>query len=131
MQTRTRISVQLLASLLFPVFRNRLLGCASANYIERDIAASGQSECDSAFLARRKLMPPMRDSRRQNAASTRERIPLPMLSGEIARRTGKPAPGYARLYHAVLDGTLPASRGQNGRISVDEADMPAICARFA
>lgn len=58
------------------------------------------------------------------------RIKLPLVSRKISDRTGLPGPSYRQLYTAVLNGTVPAELGPNGRWTVAEDDLDAIAAAF-
>jgi hypothetical protein len=51
--------------------------------------------------------------------------PLPRLGAKLIELTGKPGPGYRKLYALVLDGTLPAET-RNGRLFVPDADLPRV-----
>ena len=51
------------------------------------------------------------------------KTPLKLLSGKLAQRTGQPAPGYRRVYQAILDGHIPAVR-VGRELMVDDADLP-------
>jgi hypothetical protein len=54
-----------------------------------------------------------------------DRIPLSLLPRELIR-FGGPAVSYRAAYNLVLDGRLPAERGEAGRWSVARDDLPAI-----
>ncbi len=47
------------------------------------------------------------------------RVPLTALSRELTARTGKPAPGYRKLWSMIVNGELPAEQLMNGRYEVD------------
>jgi hypothetical protein len=55
--------------------------------------------------------------------------PLPRLAEKLRSLTGQadPVPGYRKLYLMALDGALPTQR-RNGRLFVQDADLPAIAA---
>jgi hypothetical protein len=57
------------------------------------------------------------------------RIPLPLLPPEIGRLTGKRVT-YRACYNAVLDGRMPAERGENGRWTVAVQDLPKVAAEL-
>jgi hypothetical protein len=57
------------------------------------------------------------------------RIPLTLLPRELQQHlTGNSVPGYRALYNAALNGCIPAVRGENGRWTVAQDDLPAIAA---
>ena len=58
------------------------------------------------------------------------RISLSLVPQKLAKRTGQTGLSYRRLYNGVLDGTVPAERGANGRWYVAEEDLDAIAAAF-
>lgn len=58
-----------------------------------------------------------------------DRIPLTQLQLEL-RNAGGPSIGYRRLYNLILDGRLPAERG-NTTWTVARDDLPAIIAACA
>jgi len=47
------------------------------------------------------------------------RVPLVGLSRELTARTGRPAPGYRKLWLMIANGELPADQLANGRYVVD------------
>lgn len=51
---------------------------------------------------------------------------LPDLPVALKQYTGGKTMSYRRLYHRVLDGTLPASRSKVGRWVIKEEDLPQI-----
>ena len=51
--------------------------------------------------------------------------PLPRLGAKLIELTGKPGPGYRKLYTLALDGTLP-TEARNGRLFVQDADLPRV-----
>lgn len=57
------------------------------------------------------------------------RIPLPLLPCEL-RRLGVSV-SYRRAYNAVLDGLIPAERGEDGRWTVARDDLPTIAGIIA
>lgn len=58
------------------------------------------------------------------------RIPLTRVPRAIAELTGGPAPTYRQVYNGVLDGTVPAEQGGNGRYDVRTADVPTIAKHY-
>lgn len=53
--------------------------------------------------------------------------PLPRLADRLRDLTGSPGPGYRKAYALALDGQLPTVQ-RNGRLFVQEADLPAVAA---
>lgn len=56
-----------------------------------------------------------------------DRIPLTALARALADLTGCQV-SYRQLYMRVLDGKIPATAAQNGRLSVARDELPAIAA---
>jgi hypothetical protein len=52
---------------------------------------------------------------------------LPRLGSKLLEITGRPGPGYRKLYLMVLDGMFP-TQVRNGRIFVLDSDLPAVVA---
>jgi hypothetical protein len=58
-------------------------------------------------------------------------FPLTLLAGELRRRRlVEPVPPYRTLYHAILDGRIPAQQGSDGRWYWRNKDLPEIAAAF-
>ena len=56
-----------------------------------------------------------------------KRIQLTSVPSVLLERNYTQRPlSYKRLYSAALDQRIPAKQGENGRWSVDEADLPLI-----
>jgi hypothetical protein len=58
------------------------------------------------------------------------RIPLPAVPRELAAITGGPTNPYTRLYKGALNAEFPVLQGDNGRYSVERADLPTIARIF-
>jgi hypothetical protein len=58
--------------------------------------------------------------------------PLTALAAAIRkRRRVKSVPRYRTLYHAILDGRIPAQQGSDGRWYWFDKDLPEIEAEFS
>lgn len=58
-------------------------------------------------------------------------FPLTALAGELRRRRlVEPVPPYRTLYHAILDGRIPAQQGSDGRWYWRNKDLPEIAEAF-
>lgn len=53
-------------------------------------------------------------------------IRLPDAARELAVFTGGPTRPYSIIYRAVLDGRIPATRGSNGRYSIERSKLPEV-----
>ena len=63
--------------------------------------------------------------------SDTDNFPLTALAGELRRRRlVDPVPPYRTLYHAILDGRIPAQQGSDGRWYWRNKDLPEIAAAF-
>ena len=52
-------------------------------------------------------------------------FPISDVPRELKAKYGKTV-SYRKVYNGVIDGRLPAKRGDNGRWLMAEADLPAI-----
>jgi hypothetical protein len=60
-------------------------------------------------------------------AADRDRIPLILVPRALRERNiDRNPPTYRQLYHAVINGVVPAQQGPNGRWSVRVADLRLI-----